>query len=255
MSQYPTFDKLSISFDTGPVPPPFCHKYDITIHKHQDSTYTASLKLDYYDRDEITEEDIIDEGFSLNDNFEWNGKLPEVWGQEVEKKLSSTNWGKKDIQETGYSTLELKYFGGRNAEILYPADKRSWETFAQEIIQAIFELGEKEAPLEIIFLLIDQAGQQQQLRMMLQFSDRSVVLSSNTGSPKSLPWNEGQKLLQYIFFFDYLPEDSLQELPENSGSYIDPGDGFWYSFDNQEPGNEEMEDRWEKLVKTLKLYF
>jgi len=254
MSQYTRFDKLTISFDTGPVPPPFCYRYDIKIQRTPADEYLTSLKLEYYDRNEITEDEIIDEGFSLDDDFAWEGKLPKIWGEEIEHKMSAANWEKKPIEEPGHSSFEIRYSGGGKAEILHPTDKRLWETFAQEIIQAIFELGKKEAPLKLTFLSIDQKKQQNKLQMVLQFSDRSVILSSTVGNSKKISWKEGQKLMKYIFFFDYIPEDSLHGSPKDPGNYLDPGDGFWYSFDETESKDKEVKVRWNKLAETLKSY-
>lgn len=253
MSQYALFEKLTISFDTGPLPPPFCHRYDILITREADG-FSASLNLDYYDRDEIAEEEIFEEGFTLNDNFEWTGKLPEFWGREIEQRLTLSNWHKKQPEDGGLSTFVIKYSGGGKGEMLYPADRRMWEVFAQEIIQAIFELGQKEAPLQIEYLKVDADAKKQTLTLIYRFSLRKVELVSSKSGKKSMDWKEGQKLMQYIFYFDFLPEEAHEQQPSATGNYINPGDGFWYTFDTPETPNQDLSDRWTKLIGKLDSY-
>ena len=254
MSQYQRFDKLTISFYTGPLPPPFCHKYDIEVSREVDG-FSASLRLDYYDRDEISEDEIFDEGFTLNDNFEWRGTLPDFWGREIEQKLASSNWHKKQPDDGGLSAFEIKYSGGGKGEMLYPADRRQWEIFAQEIIQAIFELGQKEAPLQIEYLKVNAGAIKQNLTLIYRFSLRKIELSSTKSATRTLDWKEGQKLIQYIFYFDFIPENALEGPLSKPGNYINPGDGFWYSFDAPEIPNQEVSERWEKLIQKLDSYF
>jgi hypothetical protein len=66
-----------------------------------------------------------------------------------------------------------------------------------------------------------------------------------------MDWKEGQKLMQYIFYFDFLPEEAHEQQPSVSGNYINPGDGLWYSFDTQETPNQDLSDRWAKLIEKL----
>jgi hypothetical protein len=253
MSQYALFEKLTISFDTGPLPPPFCHRYDIVITRETDG-FSASLNLDYYDRDEIAEEEIFDEGFTLNDNFEWKGKLPEFWGREIKQKLAISNWHKMQPEDGGLSTFVIKYGGGGRSEMLYPAERRTWEVFAQEIIQAIFELGQKEAPLQIEYLKVETGSKKQTLTLIYRFSLRRIEVFSSKSGEKSMDWKEGQKLMQYIFYFDFLPEEAKEVPPSMPGNYINPGDGFWYSFDAPETANQDLSVRWEKLIEKLDSY-
>ncbi len=249
MNRYSLFDKITIQFDTGPQPPPFCHRYEIAIEKEERALKVA-LKLEYYDRDEITEEDILEEGFTLDDDVAWQGILPGIWVDELIKKLGASNWKKELPEDGGFSTFSIRYSGKGMSEILYPADRRAWEIFAQDIIQAIFELSGKEAPLEIFYSSVVAPWQSNNLHITYSFANRKVELISAKGNSKTVPWSEGQKWMQYVFYFDFLPEEALGALPAEPGDYLNPGDGLWYSYDNVD--NDEIASRWQKLVMTLK---
>ena len=146
-----SFDKISLQYDTGAIPPPFCHRYNVSFILDEDGKYTSSLKLEYYDREEITEEEIYDEGFSMEDDFTWEGTLPDIWSEEIIKKIKSSSW-KKKAKSGRNSEFIVKVENHNQSETLQPADARQWEVFGQEIIQAVFELSKKEAPLFISFV-------------------------------------------------------------------------------------------------------
>jgi hypothetical protein len=246
MSAITSFRKLEIHFDTKSLPPPFSHRYKLSIEKAGDSLST-DLALEYYGREELSDEDIADEGFSENDDFQWNGMLPPIWTPVVIDKLQATNWKKKaDDQDTDFF-LRVRHSEG--SEMLWPADKRQWETFAQELIQAIFELGKKEAPLKIEFLNIEKV--QQSYSIEYRFAERTARISTTEKHEKPMDWYEGQRLLKYIFSFDYLPEDAIDK-PKKQGNYISPGDGLWYDLSHSvQKGDSE---KLQRLVETLKNY-
>lgn len=249
-----SFSKLIFEYNTGPIPPPFCHKYKIVITKDDTGNYQIDLSMIYYDREEITEEDIFEEGFFLDDDYNWKGKLPGVWGLEIRKKLGSTNWKKKKSHRADGSEFLIKIFHDRQSEVLQPADDRIWEIFVHEIIQAIYEFSEKEAPLKISFLSRISADEQLNIDYTFSFAERVVLIDSPQSGKNSMNWEEGQKFLKYIFSIDYLPENSLDKISGKQGSYISPGDGFWYELAANENTNKEAIDRINKLIETLKGY-
>ncbi len=252
MSNYAAFEKLTIHFDSGPIPPPFCHRYTIIVINNS-GKYGVSLNLEYYDRDEISEEDIFDEGFSLQDNHAWEGELPEIWVKEIQEKLNSSNWLKKPKTQSQLSMMELRITGSGRSELLYPADQKAWEVFSQEIIQAIFELSKKEAPLKIEFVHIGNNKLKSQLNIHFSFAKRKVEISSSNKIQDQISWKEGQKLMKYIYFFDYLPEEGSGKFPRKPGDYIQPGNALWYNLGIIEKAGKD--DKTEKLIKTLKSYF
>jgi len=248
MTDIQPFHKLVIHFDTEVLPAPFCHRYRIAIQREEAGLFTVSLDLEYYGREELTEEEILEEGFSYNDDYQWKGDLPMVWGAAIDDKIKATSW-KRHAPTREESSLYLRIRRPDAAEDVWPADKKQWETFAQELIQAIFELGKKEAPLTIQFLNIENA--QRSYSIEYKFAERTVSIHTAEKHQKPMDWHEGQRLLKYIFSFDYLPEDAIEK-PKKPGNYISPGDGLWYdlSIATQKGDSEKLQ----RLVETLKGY-
>lgn len=249
-----SFDQITLDYNSGLIPPPFCHKYKIVVTKNDQDKLKVDLSLEYLDRDELTEEEIFDEGFSMEDDFVWKGDLPIVWGQEIEKRLTATNWKKKGPQGKDGSAFKIKLQNKGTTELLYPDINKNWEILAQEIIQAVFELGKKEAPLQIKFHTQDKNIQMQHVEFTFYFAYQSIELNSTKSRQTKMDWAAGQKLLKYIFNFDYYPENGFDELPKKSGNYISPGDGFWYELTPLSNSGKDAIERIEKLVDTLKGY-
>ena len=254
MKYIESYSKITFEYNTGPIPAPFCHRYKIIILKKSNNEYQVDLNLEYYGREEITEEEIVEEGFSLDDDYSWSGNLPLVWGQEIEKKLSSANWKKKPTRREDGSDFIIRLLQDKKSEVLQPASSRIWEIFIQEIIQAIFELSKKEAPLQISFLSGSSSNQSKKIDFTFSFANRAVLLDSSQKDEKSIDWEEGQKLLKYIFNYDYLPENSLAKIPKKQSNYISPGDGFWYELKPFEHANEDSANQINRLIETLKSY-
>jgi hypothetical protein len=247
MSVITSFSRLEIHFDTETLPAPFSHRYTLVIEKSGDSSLIVDLNLEYYGREELSDEDILDEGFTDNDNYRWNGKLPLIWTTVINDKLQVSNWKKKADDQN--SNLFLRINHSQGSEMLWPADKRQWETFAQELIQAIFELGKKEAPLKIEFLNIENV--QRSYSIEYKFAERTVSISTSEKNQNPMDWHEGQRLLKYIFSFDYLPEVAIDK-PKKPGNYISPGDGLWYEL--SEAAQKGDSEKLQRLVETLKGY-
>ncbi|MCK5704953.1 MAG: hypothetical protein KAI29_27565 [Cyclobacteriaceae bacterium] len=251
MEHTESFSKITFEYNTGPIPPPFCHKYKIVILKSKHEKYQVDLNLEYYDRDEITEDEIFDEGFSLDDDYKWKGNLPQVWGHEIERNLKSANWKKRPGPGNDGSELIIRISQDNQSEVLQPSSTREWEIFIQEIIQAIFELSKKEAPLHISFLSGESKNHGEKVEFVFSFANRNVLLISSKNGQNPMDWKEGEKLLKYIFAFNYMPESGFEKIPEKPGDYISPGDGLWYELSSQK--NDDIE-RAKKLVETLKSY-
>ena len=246
-----SFDKISFQYTTGQVPPPFCFRYVIDVSLVGKDKYEGKLELEYFDRDELTEDEIFDEGFSLEDNFSWQGVIPKVWGDEVVERIKSTNWRKNLSANNDGSEFLIKLYKNENGEVLQPSDINSWEMFMQEIMQAVFELGKKEAPLMIGFSKNDKS-QQIQFDITYYFSRRCVDIIHNNNK-KNIDWSEAQKLLKYIFGIDYVPEQGLEKLPKSHGAFISPGDGLWYLL-NPEGGQGKEASKIKRLTDYMLTY-
>ena len=60
--------RLELDYDSGTLPPPFSHTFKLRIGFAKNFINTQ-FDIQYTDRDEITEEEIYGEGFTLDDNY------------------------------------------------------------------------------------------------------------------------------------------------------------------------------------------
>ena len=78
---------LEIRFRTADIiPPPYSHEYVIVCNE-ADSVLALSIKLTYLDRDELTIDEIAEEGYTENDDFEWTGTLTLDPQEKIQRKL------------------------------------------------------------------------------------------------------------------------------------------------------------------------
>ena len=239
-------DKIVFQYDTGPVPPPFCFRFSIELIKQESGIFHGVLALEYYDREELSQDEILDEGFTLDDDYSWTGEVPGVWSEEIERRLTRAQWKKKVAPEDDGSELAVKVVSKGVSELKHPADTDSWLIFLQEIIQVIFELSNKEAPLVIRFVSL-QGSRQERIDFNYIFARRVVEIGENN---TVLSWEEGQKLLKYIFGFDFLPENAMDKVPKRDGNYLSPGDGLWYNL-MENASEKKAAERVKKLEDLL----
>lgn len=252
MQQYNSFDRLIIEFNSGAIPPPFCHRYTIAINREDAGKALASLELEYFDREELTEEEIYDEGFTPNDDFKWEGLIPSVWINELSTKLSKTNWKKKPTANADGSEFLIKWKNKNQSELLQPADTASWQILVQEIIQAVFEVSKKEAPLSIGFADQSAGTSASILEIVLSFSNRQVSVICENSPKNEMSWEAGHKLLKHIFSIDFFPENGIDNISGKKGIFIAPGDGLWYELDPMQHPDQKTQDKISKLISNFK---
>jgi hypothetical protein len=183
------------------------------------------LDLVYTDRDEVTEEEIRDEGFTLHDDFHFNGEVPLVWKNPLMELYSKTKWSKRKLDAEGGIGVLTKDTHGQEVYTV-PLNQEDWQFFAQDVIQAIYEISKKEAPLKIGYLIREE-NQLLDLILTVLFSVRKVEVRIN-GKAKEADWDKTKDLLSVVFLPDYDYDRAKQAKPQHKGHFIDCGDGFWH---------------------------
>jgi hypothetical protein len=242
---------ISFKYDTIVLPPPFCHRYKIEFQT-KDGKPFADLDLEYYDRESIDADSILNEGFSLDDDYHWKGELRDVWWEVVIDKISRGTWRKRieapDIPQAQL-ICNIKSKDGTSQE-LYPDNLNYWDHFLQEIIQAIYEESKLEYPLELQF--VDGRGDIK--RLVFSFAERSVKIRKATGrqgEDSTLSWARGQKLLKRIFTLDYDYEQAITSKPKTKGTFINTGDGYWHNMNQFKNDDAKTVSKSKELVKDL----
>jgi len=220
--------RLEIEFDSGEIPAPFSHTYKIKTGFEKDFVNTQ-FDINYTDREELSEDEIYDEGFTPDDDYSYKGELPKVWEAPFKALYSKTTWAnKKVLDENGGIKILAKDRHGKIVRGI-PINNQDWQYLAQEFIQAIYEINKKEAPLTLQYYVNDKEEGDLFYELTVKFSIRKVELSIN-GKIKEVDWDSAKALLGYVFLPDYDYDQAQERKPNKRGHYIHLGDGFWHEF-------------------------
>lgn len=252
-----TFDKLEIRYQTAMVvPPPYAHFFTVILRASADKRLTVELTMTYTDRDELEEEEITGEGFSLNDDYQWSGQLPAVWVQTVGELLRKTQLKAfdedklTDNQEYFLVTIEQKTQGGQSGA---PSPRTEWQFLSQELIQAVYEVSGKEKPFEAMYLEIE-GGSRTEARLTASFGRREVRLETRRNDQNrttTLPWKELKAMMEVFYGVDYNPEEALATPPRKPGRYLNLGTAEWYELGTAVVGEESATSKLRKLLTRL----
>lgn len=254
------FDELIINYQTAPtVPPPYSFVCSVIL-KPGPKSLGIDFSQNYTDRDELDEEEITAEGFTLNDDFAWSGTLPEVWLSQFKALYSDTKWehAPPEDGESPYVEVAAKNNGEAIADLLFPADITNWDYLLNEVMQATFEASEKENPFHMEFL-DHQGGQKTHILVEASFVLRKVHVQSGEKKPVSWRWEVLREIFDLIYHqADFISENGLPNRPDAPGSYITAGDGLWYKLDegivNVSPKNratKNIKELFERLKREL----
>ncbi|EIM78101.1 hypothetical protein A3SI_04882 [Nitritalea halalkaliphila LW7] len=214
--------ELEILFESGHVPPPYSHVYSLKL-RPQDTGIAVDFALHYTHRDELSLEEIIDEGFNEDDDYTYSGTVSVVWRGPLKDLWNHTDWMEMSSFEDGGISMRIE-----EGEERVPKQQEAWSFLAQEIIQAIYEQAGKEAPLFLAFLKVDKQGPVE-VELQLSFAQRKAEAMVN-GQLVSLSWEKTKKLLTDVYLPDYDYEHVATKKPTKRGNYIDLGDGNWFEL-------------------------
>lgn len=237
------FKQLNIHLQTEALPPPFSYQLDIECQPVNENL-RVKFNQQYTNRDEVEEEEIIAEGFTGNDDFDWQGELPEVWLKRMQKEA-----GLIKIKNSG-TGVQLKLITEDGRLSGTPQDQNYWEYLVQELTQAIFEQSQKEYPLQMGIMMIDE--QQEEKIQWLKFSFAQMKIVDEKGN-NVMPWPSGRELLKLIFMLDFLAPEVNK--PERQGYYLDPGDGFWYRLGKGATNPHPDNDVQKKIIRSVQNFW
>lgn len=221
---------IRIKFQTAAgLPAPYSYFYTLDITP-EDKNLGAALTLHYLDRDELDEEMILEEGFSLDDDYSWTGTLSAVWQNQLGRALEKLAVAQSDevAVHENYLVVEIQSADGKTTDFT-PTDRPFWDYFQQELIQAIYEASGKEHAFALEYLEIE-AKNELRIQIDASFAERSFSLRLNGGSPQTLDWKWAKAVMETVFKADFLPSQAPDEVPRFSGRYLTTGDGVWYEF-------------------------
>lgn len=215
---------INIKFQTSALfPAPFAYALQLDLKASDRKTLVYDLDIEYLDRDTLTEEEILEEGFTLSDDVKVKGELPQVWLEEVKLFLSKTEKTDKDELEES----EDLWYLDTGKDQFYPKNVRQWAEFTEQIRQAILEDNGLEKPLEITLTEISAAGKKTTV-IRGSFARKTLIVEKE-GTRKSLNWNQLNTVLRDLYtelHFDL----ATTRLKNAEGIYINFGDEYWFEL-------------------------
>lgn len=215
---------LILEYDSGIVPPPYSHVFRLALD-WANGNLKADLVLHYTEREDLSEEEIFDEGFTPNDDYTYKGDLNSVWIKPLLQLYERTRWTSKDIEDGGITVTAVEKDKDEGVKI--PSNQEEWQLMAQDLIQAIYETVKKEAPLKIDYRQVLEEAVD--CSLTVHFSNREVIYEKG-GNSRNVNWEYAIQLMKLVFTPDYHYELAKETAGTKRGCYINCGDGFWHEL-------------------------
>lgn len=211
----------SIKFQTSEfIPPPYANEVQVNLNVLENSL-AIDFKLAYINRETIDESDILDEGFTMNDDVSWKGKLGKNWVEEFKRILNKYQISTTNLNET---EEKLTFFDGNVSSS--PKDKEGLKRFLEQLQQAVFESLEYEKPLFFQLIKISNSIKKTTL-LNASFSERKYTQTINSQLIE-LNWNQLDEHLKLIFAGDFIYEKASNKAPKANGLFMNLGDEWWF---------------------------
>ena len=219
------FEKIQVDFTSQALPAPYAQQCSIVIEL-KEAHLQVKASLVYIDRENLTLEEIWEEGFSGEDDFHWEGNFTTPW---VTYLLGAIQEGEEGAAAQPGETIVVNIQSDLGSTTI--KNKKRWIYIMQEMLQSIYEADGLEAPLQLRYKRNDEEIETFEVSLMYFFKDLKVAITSTQGKKQkniSGDWMLCSQLLREIYIPDYLTEKA-EELAEAPGTYIDPGGGLWYN--------------------------
>ncbi|MGK0138772.1 MAG: hypothetical protein ACI9DJ_002228 [Algoriphagus sp.] len=215
---------MHLQFQTSDlVPPPYAHAIEVHLNLLDDGL-EIDFELTYLDRDGLDPEEIVEEGFSDNDDLKWTGTLNKDWLAYANELISSIDLIKKKELRSGEDFWHIET-GNRKG---YPLENHLTSIFIQEIQQAAFEAAGREATLNI---KIERLSKENNVSHTFNASFKERTYSENKNGEKiKHSWNDLNTFLQDVFSGEFRPEQASKRSPNKSGLFLNIGDDLWYEL-------------------------
>jgi len=227
----------TLSYSNILNPPPFLFKLDVHF-EFKDSGVHVKYNKHFLNREDFSEDELEEEGFSLQDDVEIDSTLGENWATYFKQLKEHSDWSTAEPSEKIGHTVSI--YTSEEATVKYLTVNKI-EYQLEEILQGILENAKIEAPLSLHLKKVHN-GSETAIELLWHFKDRLFEIIVNNKTILKT-WEEGQNLLAQFYEID-LAELSVykKKLPEGK-ICINPGDGLWYETPN--------DNNWQTMMSTL----
>lgn len=240
------FDSLFLEYYTPNLEPPFSYAVTIDISNQKDGLKFI-YKLDYLDREDLKEEEIIEEGADPEDSFTWEGTLNQAWRQDIEAILNKTKLSAEEEEKNCFIRIDSTKEG-------FALNIEEWDYFMQEFYQAVLEQMEKESPLTIRYDERKGKIPVTEISLFISFSERKGALIKKTDKgedSKNLTWKQVYDIMTLIYSFEYNFEETVES--PFDGEFLDLiGEDQWLRLPDAVLNSEKNKDKIHAMIQKLK---
>ncbi|WP_247235127.1 hypothetical protein [Telluribacter sp. SYSU D00476] len=224
------YNEVLINYQTAPVvPAPYSYYYTMRITPADGAGVHVQFDMKYLDREELDEDEIIGEGFTLNDDFSWQGDLPQVWATELNSILTHSQYVEEAEDNELEEFIEVVLTQQGDAESGSPEDKETWAYFLQELMQAIYEAAGREKQFEMEYLRISNK-KETCISLNASFVNKTFSVQLDKQPREQLAWKKLEDVMGTVFKAEFVPDQAYESRPNQDGVYLTTGDGLWYKL-------------------------
>jgi hypothetical protein len=205
------------------IPAPFAHAIEMHFSRSAD-VLNYKFDLEYLDREQLTEEEILEEGFTLEDNLTLEGKLPKAWLENLDNLLSKTEKTYPQELEDNQEFWDIEI----ETENFYPKNSKKWKEFIEELQQAVVEQNKLESSLKIEVVRIDNDSRTN-YTISGYFETRTLTIESNSVKV-NLPWSKLNALLRDFYSAEFDYDKAAEKIPNKTGMYLNFGEQYWFEL-------------------------
>lgn len=218
------FNRFQIRYKPEDFPPPWSHEVNIT-GINENGQLKVEFSLHYTDREDFTEEELWEEGFSGDDDLEWKGNFSPKWLPYIQgyagpdffdKNKSKDIWVQVDFSHASIEGV--------------PNNQEDWVYLTQEIWQAVNELAGKEKPLALQIKKIDGSNKASTAKINARFAERNAEVELD-GKKIPLKWDTLTEMLAEVYNDD-LRFVQQKKSPAGKGVYFEFGDQVWHKLED-----------------------
>lgn len=203
------------------IPPPYSNEVTIDAQFDDADQIKIHFKQTYLDRDDLDEEEITEEGFTLDDDVTFEGTLNTAWKDAftlLAEKIKPCKEVNSAIHDATFIEIEQTKFSPSNADF--------FKRFIEQLQQAIFEIHGRESALNIEIRQIS-ANNERSTKLEASFARRSYQQVINN-QPVTQHWNQLDEHLKLLFSGDYYYEKATNKPPKRHGIFVNLGNEWWF---------------------------
>ncbi len=229
------FRTLHIRYQSArSLPAPYANFYTLTARPTATGGVEVEFQITFPDRDEIDDDELMAEGYTQDDDFQWAGRLPDTWRTALSQLVDQTRLRPLDEdalnENDDFFELSLVDGNGTNRQG-QPRNLDEWAYLAQELMQAAYEAGGREAAFDLHFMDLTDPKGDREVNLSASFADRTVeaeLIQGRSERRKTLPWAELHRIMRVIYSVDFDPNTALLQRPRHDGQFINLGSDEWY---------------------------